>query len=315
MDTRRPKFLLLNDELVDYDRARVHVLSTAFKYGAIVFEGLRAYWNREQQQLYGFRLDDHFRRLAQSTKIVRMPGRHDVDGYCQALLGLIRANDLREDLHMRVSVFVDADDGNMASTEPVSTTMAALPMGQYFRKEGLHVSVSSWTRIADSSMPPRVKAVPNYHNSRLALLQARVDGYDDTILLSSDGKAAEGPGYCVFVLRDGRLATPPITGGILESVTRDSLIRLAGAKLRMPVEEREIDRTELYIAEEMFFCGSAAEVTPILSVDRHAVGDGSTGQLTRRLRELFLATARCEVADEFGWLTPVYPRTGSPERS
>ena len=193
IEKRHPKYLLMNGELTPYDDARVHVLSTAFKYGASVFEGLRAYWNEERGELYGFRLREHFQRLIESLRICRMASPLDVDGYTADIVRLMRANDLREDLHMRVSAYVDEDDGGLASFEPVSVAMAALPMRRYFGRDGLHVQVSSWTRISDNSMPPRVKAMPNYHNSRLALLQARADGYDDAILLSSDGKVTEWP--------------------------------------------------------------------------------------------------------------------------
>jgi branched-chain amino acid aminotransferase len=304
-EKRHPKYLLMNGELVAYDDARVHVLSTAFKYGATVFEGLRAYWNEEQGELYGFRLREHFQRLVESLRICRMASPLDVDGYLADLVRLMRANDLREDLHMRVSAYVDADDGGLASFEPISISMAALPMRRYFSKEGLDVQVSSWTRISDATMPPRVKAVANYQNSRLALLQARADGYDDAILLSSQGKVTEGPGYAVFMLRGGRLITPPVTAGILESITRDSIMALAPG-LGLEVQEREIDRTELYVADELFFCGSAAEVTPILSVDRIPVGSGTVGPRTRGLLTAFLATVRGETADTRGWLTPVF---------
>lgn len=304
-EKQHPKYLLMNGELVAYDDARVHVLSTAFKYGATVFEGLRAYWNEEQGELYGFRLGEHFQRLVESLRICRMASPLDVDGYLADLVRLMRANDLREDLHMRVSAYVDADDGGLASFEPISISMAALPMRRYFSKEGLDVQVSSWTRISDATMPPRVKAVANYQNSRLALLQARADGYDDAILLSSQGKVTEGPGYAVFMLRGGRLITPPVTAGILESITRDSIMALAPG-LGLEVQEREIDRTELYVADELFFCGSAAEVTPILSVDRIPVGSGTVGPRTRGLLTAFLATVRGETADTRGWLTPVF---------
>lgn len=304
-EKRHPKYLLMNGELVAYDDARVHVLSTAFKYGASVFEGLRAYWNEEHGELYGFRLREHFQRLIESLRICRMASPLDVDGYTADIVRLMRTNDLREDLHMRVSAYVDEDDGGLASFEPVSIAMAALPMRRYFGRDGLNVQVSSWTRISDNSMPPRVKAMPNYHNSRLALLQARADGYDDAILLSSDGKVTEGPGYALFMLRGGKLITPPVTSGILESVTRDSLMVLA-AEMGLDVQEREIDRTELYVSDELFFCGSAAEVTPILSVDRIPVGSGATGPRTQALHAAFLATVRGETPDTRGWLTPVF---------
>ena len=312
IEKRHPKFLLMNGELTLYDDARVHVLSTAFKYGASVFEGLRAYWNEAQGELYGFRLREHFQRLVESLRICRMASPLDVDGYTADLVRLMRANDLREDLHMRVSAYVDEDDGGLASFEPVSIAMAALPMRRYFGKAGLHVQVSSWTRISDNSMPPRVKAMPNYHNSRLALLQARADGYDDAILLSNQGKVTEGPGYCLFMLRGGRWVTPPVTSGILESVTRDSLMALA-PELGLEVQEREIDRTELYVADELFFCGSAAEVTPILSVDRIPVGSGEVGQRTQALHAAFLATVRGETPDTRGWLTPVFAGAAAAE--
>jgi branched-chain amino acid aminotransferase len=303
-ERRHPTYLLMNGQLVAYDDARVHVLSTAFKYGAVVFEGLRAYWNEQRGELYGFRLREHFQRLVESLRICRMGSPLDVDGYIAELVRLMRANGLREDLHIRVSAYVDADDGGLASNEPVAVSMAALPMSRYFAKDGLDVQVSSWTRISDASMPPRVKAAPNYQNSRLALLQARADGYDDAILLSSEGKVTEGPGYTLFMLR-GRLVTPPVTAGILESITRDSIMALAPER-GLAVQEREIDRTELYVADELFFCGSAAEVTPIVSVDRIAVGNGTVGPRTRQLRSAYLAAARGETADTRGWLTPVF---------
>jgi branched-chain amino acid aminotransferase len=183
--------------------------------------------------------------------------------------------------------------------------MAALPMTRYFGKDGLHVQVSSWTRISDASMPPRIKAAPNYHNSRLALLQARADGYDNALLLSNDGKVTEGPGYCIFLVRGGKLITPPVTSGILESVTRDSLMQMAPG-LGLEVVEREIDRTELYVADELFFCGSAAEVTPILSVDRITIGDGAAGPRTQAMREAYMAAVHGEVSERSGWLTPVF---------
>lgn len=311
MEKKFPKYLLRNGELVEYDRATVHILSTAMKYGAIVFEGFRAYWNQDQGELYGFRLHDHFRRLVGSMRITRIPGPTDIDACVEDLNRLIRANELREDLHMRVQVFVEAEDGMLSSTEPVTVTMAAMPMGRYFQREGLHVQVSSWTRISERDFPPRAKAVPNYHNSRLALLQAKTDGYDDAILLTQEGKVAEGPGYTVFAVKDGNLLTPPTTDGILEGITRDSVIKLA-RRAGINVVERSIDRTELYLADEMFFCGSAAEVTPILSVDRHPIADGKPGRLTLELLDDFRAAAGGAAEDEFGWRTAVYAGTPAP---
>jgi branched-chain amino acid aminotransferase len=164
-------------------------------------------------------------------------------------------------------------------------------------------------------MPPRVKAAANYHNSRLALLQAQLDGYDDTILLTSYGKVAEGPGYNLMLVRDGQLIAPTRTDGILEGITRDTLLRIGPGLLGIPVVERSVDASELYVAEELFYCGSAAEVTPILSVDRHPVGDGSVGPITRALASEYEQIVRGSTHDEHGWLTPVFAAQHSQSRS
>ncbi len=306
MEKRYPKFLLFRGELVPYGEARIHVLSTAVKFATTVFEGLRGYWNEDRQELYCFRLTEHFRRLSESMEIVRIPGPNEASWYIEQVVRIIRANEFREDLHIRVQVFIDADDGGLSSTEPTSVCIAAMPMGRYLKHDGVDVAVSSWARIWDRSTPPRAKAVANYHNSRLAVVQARIDGYDDAILLTPDGRVAEGPGYNLFLVRRGQLITPPVTEGVLEGITRDSLIRLAHDMLGIDVVERPVDRSELYVAEEMFFCGSAAEVTPILSVDRHKVGTGGVGDITNRLKVAYLAAARGLVPGCVGWLTPVY---------
>jgi branched-chain amino acid aminotransferase len=308
---QHPKYALMNGELVPYQDARVHVESTAFKYGAGVFEGLRAYWNAEQGELYAFRLREHFQRLVESLRICRMPSPLDVDGYTADMVRLMRAVELHEDIHMRATAYVDDLEGRLGTFEPVAISMVALPMRRYFGRDGLHVQVSSWTRISDAVMPPRVKAIANYHNSRLAIGQARTDGYDSAILLTDAGTVSEGPGFALFMLRGGKLVTPPVTAGILESVTRDTLMVLA-PELGLEVVEREIDRTELYVADELFFCGSAAEVTPIFSVDRIPVGSGEAGPRTQAMRAAYMATVRGERPDTRGWLTPVFAEVAVP---
>lgn len=308
MANAHPRYLLLDGKLVPYADARVHVLSAAFKYGIIVFEGLRAYWNEAKGELYGFRFDDHFERLLRSLKVMRLASPLPAAAYTDAMVRLIRENELRTDLHLRAQVFVNEDDGRIGATAPVSFAMAAMPMERYHGKDGLSVQISSWTRISERDLPPRIKAVPNYHNSRLALLQAKLDGYDDAILLGPDGKVTEGPGYNLFMVRGGSLVTPSTTDGILEGITRDSILELA-RDMGVPTVERSIDRTELYLADEIFFCGSAAEVTPITSVDRHVVGSGGPGRVSLELRERFLSTARGERDDARAWLTRIYNPT------
>jgi len=302
----RPRFLNMSGKVIPYEDARVHVLSTAMKYAASVYEAMRAYWSDADQQLYVFRLREHLVRLQRSARIARIPLPADAARFERETIEVIRANGLREDLHVRLIVFVDTDDGGLASTEPVGYVIAPIPTTRYFETAGLHVAVSSWTRTADNAIPARVKAAANYQNSRLALLQARTDGYDDAILLNDDGSVAEGPGYTLFLVRDDQPMTPSVTSNILEGVTRSTLLTLFPEALGVSVEQRQIDRTELYVADEAFFAGTAAEVTPILSIDRRPVGEGVTGPLTAKVRDAYFRAVRDGSAPHPEWRTPVY---------
>jgi branched-chain amino acid aminotransferase len=267
---------------------------------------MRAYWSDADQQLYVFRLREHLQRLRRSAKIARIPLPADPARFERETLEVIRANDLHEDLHVRLIVFVDTDDGGLASREPVGYVIAPIPTTRYFETAGLHVAVSSWHRTADNAIPARVKAAANYQNSRLALLQAKTDGYDDAIMLNTDGSVAEGPGYTLFLVRDDQPMTPSVTSNILEGVTRSTLLALFPESLGVTVEQRQIDRTELYVADEAFFAGTAAEVTPILSVDRRPVGEGAMGPLTAKVRDAYFRAVRDGSAPHPEWRTPVY---------
>lgn len=302
----KPRLLNMSGKIVPYQDARVHVLSTAMKYAASVYEAMRAYWSDADQQLYVFRLREHLRRLERSAKIARIPLPADAARLERETLEIIRANELREDLHVRLIVFVDTDDGGLASREPVGYVIAPIPTTRYFDTPGLHVGVSSWHRTADNAIPARVKAAANYQNSRLALLQAKTDGYDDAIMLNADGSVAEGPGYTLFLVRDDQPMTPSVTSNILEGVTRSTLLTLFPEALGVTVEQREIDRTELYVADEAFFAGTAAEVTPILSIDRRPVGEGVMGPLTAKVRDAYFRAVRDGAAPHPEWRIPVH---------
>ena len=302
----KPRLLNMCGKIVPYEDARVHVLSTAMKYAASVYEAMRAYWSDADRQLYVFRPREHLRRLERSTKIARIPLPADATRLERETLEIIRANDLHEDLHVRLIVFVDTDDGGLASREPVGYVIAPIPTTRYFESAGLHVGVSSWHRTADNAIPARVKAAANYQNSRLALLQAKTDGYDDAIMLNQDGSVAEGPGYTLFLVTEDRPMTPSVTSNILEGVTRATLLTLFPESLGVTVEQREIDRTELYVADEAFFAGTAAEVTPILSIDRRPVGEGLMGPLTAKVRDAYFRAVRDGSAPHPEWRIPVY---------
>ena len=307
-DLRKPKWAWIDGRYVPWDECVLHVRYQAIMTGASVFEGVRAYWNRQHKQLYIFRLREHLDRLADSMKVMRMTQRVTPD-VADACLELLRRNNFEEDVHFMPVAYFGVGEGFGAQTRPLQegffiTAIVAPPSTSVDR--GINVCTSSWRRISDSVMPPRVKAAANYQNSRFALMEARANGYDYAILLNLSGTVAEGPGACVFMIRNGEIYTPPVTAGILESITRSTLIHLVKERLGRSVIEREIDRTELYLADEVFVCGTNSEVTPIVSVDRITVGSGLPGSTTRNIQQLYFTVARGEDDTFTEWRTPVY---------
>jgi len=300
--------VFLNDHMVPKNEAKVQIDTVAFKYAAMVFEGLRAYWNEERQQLFVFRLDDHALRLEDSVQVMRMETILTHADFSQAVLRALQSNAVKENVHVRQMVYVDGG-GEMFARGPVSHAVIITPKGAWFagKDAGIHVAVSSWQRITDNSIPPRVKCAANYQNGRLALLQARLDGYDGTILLNARGKVAEEPRACVFLVRNSEVITPQITDDILESITRDTVIRLLRDLHGIEVIQRDVDRTELYVADELFLCGSGLEITPVLSADRHPIACGNPGKITMALRESYLKVVYGEEQRYSGWVTPVHP--------
>jgi branched-chain amino acid aminotransferase len=301
------RFVSFDGRIVPYGDARMHVLSPALKYGIGVFEGFCAFWNPERGQLYSFRMQDHLRRLRASLDMAGLELHRDTATLEEDVHEVVRANDLRQDIHMRLAVFLAADDGTPEDTGPCLVSIVPVAVSRYFGKPTLDLGVSSWARIPDRAMPPRMKSIANYHNGRQASIEAKRNGYDAPLMLNEAGRIAEGFGYNVFLVRDGRLVTPAVTESILEGITRDSVLRLAREHLRLAVEERPVDRTEIYSADEMFVCGSAANITPVSSVDRHRFGDGTPGPVTAALSEAYLATARGELLAEWAWTSPVHP--------
>jgi len=305
-----PKYLWMNGEYIPWEDAKIHVTTEAVGFGSSVFEGLRAYWNGSEEQLYVFKLEEHLKRLAQSTRMMRMTLECSLEEIGEACVELLVRNELREDVHLRPTVYFGVSTvffAHKPGTVEVGAYVVTGPRKSILGTgTGIHACVSSWTRISDRDMPPRIKAAANYQNGRLAHVQAAEDGYDSAILLNEIGKVAEGPGACVFLVRDGTAITPPITGGILESITRTTLIQLFQDQMSVPVVEREVDRTELYIADEVFMCGSAFEVTPIFSVDRYQVGEGKVGPLTAQLQTEYENVIRGKNPKYTDWVLPVY---------
>ncbi len=302
--------MIVNGALVPYEAATVHLMSAAMRYGLNVFEGLRAYWNPEEEQLYVFRLQEHMERLAQSMKLLRFQPDVRVKEVGHAIVTLLRAQAQRQNCHIRATAYL-AEASEHHVPGPVSWMVYAGPRPRSAKVEtGIRAQVSSWRRLSDNAMPPRIKCGANYANARLARFQAKADGYDDAVMLNEAGKVGEGPGACLFLLRQDRLVTPDQTSGILESITRSTILTLA-AERGLTIEERSVDRSELYAADELFFAGSAAEVLPIVELDGLAIGEGAVGPVTRLLQTAYFSATIGESARDQGWLTPVYDQSGA----
>ncbi|ASP94019.1 branched-chain amino acid transaminase [Sinorhizobium meliloti] len=301
-----PEFAYFNGKIVPWNDAKVHIFSPVAKYGIGIFEGIRGYWNPAEEQIYLFRLRDHLERYAFSQKAMRFDAGPSDEELTQALIDLCRANQFRTTVHIRMMAFID-EMGEMGATGPVGTAVTALPRATTKQvSAGASAQISSWMRMPDNVMPARIKCNANYHNSRLAVMQAQRDGYDVALLLNSRGKLSEAPAMCVFMVRDGQLITPGATSDILESITRQTVMEIAEEYLGLKTVERDVDRTELILAEEVFYCGTGAEITPVTSVDRIAVGSGEPGAITRRLQHLYLDLVTGDSKDHPQWRTAIY---------
>lgn len=294
-------------EVLNVNDAKINVLAPTSQFGLNVFEGIPCYWNENEQQLYAFRLAEHYQRLVKSARLLQIDCPYSTDDLTNALIDVIKANEYTENLSVRQTLFVDGF-GSWGSEGPVEMFVAPIPRGKTsaeYNKKGLHCCVTSWRRISDEMLSPRIKCGANYMNSRVGQREALRNGYDTCIFLNNLGKVSEGPGSCFFMVKDGELVTPALTDSVLESITRDTILNIAKHN-GISVCERSIDRTELYTCDEAFLCGSAMEITPIFSIDRYEIGNGKIGPLTNKLHQCYLDVAQGR-NDEFKkWLTPIY---------
>ena len=300
-----PKTIMMNGDLMPFSDARLHPLSLAVTYATTVFEGLRAYRSPDSGQYAFFRLDEHVQRLLTGMKVMRFEHDYDLDYFRECLPRLVHANEPDADVYIRLLVYIEGA-GLMATTGPVGFTAAAMPRKKpKFAESGMSLGVSSWQRLSDNASPPRIKCTANYHNARLTMLQAKADGYDGALMLTPQGKVSEAPIACFFMVRDGKLITPDKTSNILESITRDTIITRYKELTGFDVEERTVDRSELYFAEEAFLCGTGQEILPVTAIDKLPVGDGSVGPLTQQLRQDYFNIVRGVCDDHPEWRTPV----------
>jgi branched-chain amino acid aminotransferase len=300
-------YLWWNGRIVPWDEARVHVTLLGWSTIGAVFEGIKAYWNDEQQELHALQFPEHYDRFLDSMRLQRMELRWTAQDFVEASLELLRANGLRRDSYVRpIAYFGEATWFSTCAESSTDVFIWTTPFHSILGSgRSAKAGVSSWTRLNDNMMSPRIKCISNYQNSRMALIEANRHGYDVPILLNDQQKVTEGPAACLFILREGVAVTPAVTSGSLESVTRRTLLQMCREDLDIPTEEREIDRTELYVADEIFLCGTGAEIQPVVEVDGYQVGRAGIGPITARIEEAYHDMVRGRSRHDH-WRIPVY---------
>lgn len=296
---------LFRDEFVPFGEAQVSIASSPVLYGLAVYTVFNVIWDSEQQALRIFRLRDHWKRLCNSARIMGFADfaeSHPYDVFESRMKELLKQNNVQENVLVRASIFIDE---LIAGTRIVGLTNSfsayVYPMGQFYKKEGVNVCVSTWRHVEDDAIPARAKVNGLYVSNSLMKNEALLNGFDEAICLDRDGHVTEGTVANIFMVRDGVLITPAVTSDILEGITRDTVIKLA-SHLHMPMEVRDIDRSELYMADELFFCGSSARVAPILSVDKRTVGVGVIGSVTKDIAEAYEAVQAGKIEQFSNWV-------------
>lgn len=308
MSDSRTRYAWFNEAIVPIEQAQVSVMTHALHYGTSVFGGLRGYWNADEGELFVFRPLDHFRRFLQSAQLLRMTLPHTPQSLTDVVTSLLRAEGFRENCYIRPLAFKSTHTvGVKVHDLDAALTVFALPFGSYIaNEEGAHVAFSAWRRVEDNVIPARGKIGGAYVNSAMSSTDVRLAGYDEALVLNEDGHVSEMSSANFFIVRDGVAITPPVTSNVLEGIVRRSVIQLLREELDVPVVEREIDRSEVYIADECFMCGTGVQVCAISKVEHRNIGAGGMGAITRRLRDLFFDVVAGRVPPYRSWLVPVY---------
>ncbi|MGH9476514.1 MAG: branched-chain amino acid transaminase [Terriglobales bacterium] len=304
-----PKTIVwFREQYVPLADAHVNILTHALNYGAAVFEGIRGYYNDSDGTLYLNRVEDHYRRWKQNCGILRVEVPASVAQLCDITAELCRRNQFQTNIYIRPLAYKASARIGVHSDKNDAYSIVALPFGHYFVTEdtGLRAGVVSWRRVDDNAIPSRGKISGAYANSVLAGDEAAANGHDEAILLNQDGHVAEASACNIFIVRHGKLHTPAVSDNILEGITRDSIIQLARSELGLEVCERSIDRSELYVSEEVFFCGTGAEIAPVTQVDHRPVGDAKPGPITRKLSDIYREATRGRLPAYRHWLTSAY---------
>ena len=296
-----------NNQFVAVRDAQVNILTHALHYGTGVFEGIRAYWDDAEQEVFSFRTLEHYQRWKKNCGILRIEIAPAAEALCGITAELIRRNRFRSDLYIRPLAYKAAERIGLVPDDDDAFAIMAIPLAEYLpSQQGIHVGVSSWRRIDDNAIPARGKICGAYVNSVLASDEARRNGFDEAIFLNDNGHVAEGTTHNVFMVRNGSLITPPGSENILEGLTRATIIELAKRELHLDVVERPIDRSELYMCDELFFTGTAVEIAPIVRLDHRPVGSAAVGEITGELRRLYFEAAHGHLDAYRKWLFPAY---------
>lgn len=302
------RFAFFNDQIVPIEEAKVSVMTHSFNYGTGVFGGIRAYWSDAEGQLFIFRPLDHFKRFLQSCSLMRIELKYSAEQLTEILGELLRTEGFRENAYIRpIAYKADEIIGVKLHDLEDAVTIFSTPIGRYVEnEEGAHVCFSAWRRVDDNAIPARGKIVGAYANSALIKTDAHLAGFDDAIVLNNDGHISELSAANIFIVRDGVAITPSVNSNTLEGIVRRTLIQLLRDDLGIEVVERDIDRTEVYLADEIFACGTGVQITSITRVEHRQIGSGEIGAITQQLRELFFKVVSGKVEKYRHWLTPVY---------
>ena len=305
MNSNNAEFIWFDGEFKPWESVTVPITTHAIHYGTSVFEGIRGYSNDEN--LFVFKLKEHMQRLIQSAEVYSINSRYTVSEICSSTVELLKKNNIRKSCYIRPLLFVGLHgiDLNVTKNSPSHLAIIAFPFNRYFPETGIRTCISSWRRINENSTPPMAKAGGNYMNSVLATQECKRNGFDESILLDYQGNVSEAPGENIFLVRGNKIYTPPLSDSVLEGITRDTAITLA-RNMGYEVQERSLTRTELYIADELFVTGTAAEITPVISVDNHMVGSGQVGEITKKISDYYQKIVTSQISEYREWLTPVW---------
>lgn len=301
------EYVFLDGEYIESDKATIPVRTHAFLYGTGVFEGIRAYYNKEEDQMYAFRMKEHYERMLRSAKVMWMESPYTVEEYCQITKDLLNKNGYRQNAYIRPTLYKSSIKvGPSLDNNKDSFLLFTTPLNDYYdASKGLKVCVSNWRRNSDNAIPPSVKVTGAYANASLIKTDALFAGFDDAIVLNDAGQVTEGSAMNLCFVQNGKIVTTNTTDDILVGVTRNTVLEMA-KYLGIPTVERAVDRSEIYVFDEVFCCGTGAQIMPITSIDHRTIGDGTTGEITKKIQELYYNIVQGKISEFKHWCTPIY---------